>query len=152
MKIERNDPCPCRSGKKYKKCCLLLHERARAANTPLPIEEMNAYFAAVDEKSNHANDLSREGRFEEAEMICRQLITEHADQPDGLERLAEVYAAKGDRANAALTFRQAGLFHRVITPSNEGSAAWLFDQACRMDAGLDIEWPEGDFDDYVSKW
>jgi preprotein translocase subunit SecA len=23
-KIERNDPCPCGSGKKYKKCCLVL--------------------------------------------------------------------------------------------------------------------------------
>lgn len=22
MKVGRNDPCPCRSGKKYKKCCL----------------------------------------------------------------------------------------------------------------------------------
>ena len=22
MKIERNDPCPCGSGKKYKKCCI----------------------------------------------------------------------------------------------------------------------------------
>jgi len=23
MKIERNAPCPCNSGKKYKKCCLI---------------------------------------------------------------------------------------------------------------------------------
>ncbi len=23
MKIGRNEPCPCGSGKKYKKCCLL---------------------------------------------------------------------------------------------------------------------------------
>ncbi|WP_411848714.1 SEC-C metal-binding domain-containing protein [Staphylococcus xylosus] len=23
MRTERNDPCPCNSGKKYKKCCLL---------------------------------------------------------------------------------------------------------------------------------
>jgi len=23
MKVNRNDPCPCGSGKKYKKCCLL---------------------------------------------------------------------------------------------------------------------------------
>ena len=25
MKINRNDPCPCGSGKKYKKCCLEKH-------------------------------------------------------------------------------------------------------------------------------
>ena len=23
IKIGRNDPCPCKSGKKYKKCCLV---------------------------------------------------------------------------------------------------------------------------------
>jgi hypothetical protein len=26
LKIGRNDPCPCGSGKKYKKCCLRKHE------------------------------------------------------------------------------------------------------------------------------
>jgi hypothetical protein len=28
-KIGRNEPCPCGSGKKYKKCCLAKHEKAR---------------------------------------------------------------------------------------------------------------------------
>jgi hypothetical protein len=28
-KIGRNEPCPCGSGKKYKKCCLARHEKAR---------------------------------------------------------------------------------------------------------------------------
>jgi hypothetical protein len=28
-KIGRNDPCPCGSGKKYKKCCLLQDEEKR---------------------------------------------------------------------------------------------------------------------------
>ena len=34
MKIGRNDPCPCGSGKKYKKCC----ERIDQANRPVTIE------------------------------------------------------------------------------------------------------------------
>jgi preprotein translocase subunit SecA len=29
-KVGRNDPCPCGSGKKYKKCCLLKESQARA--------------------------------------------------------------------------------------------------------------------------
>jgi len=29
-KVGRNDPCPCGSGKKYKKCCLLKEMQARA--------------------------------------------------------------------------------------------------------------------------
>ena len=27
VKIGRNEPCPCGSGKKYKKCCALANER-----------------------------------------------------------------------------------------------------------------------------
>jgi SEC-C motif len=37
MKVGRNDPCPCGSGKKYKKCCLEKDERIAMA--PLPIAE-----------------------------------------------------------------------------------------------------------------
>ena len=30
-KVGRNEPCPCGSGKKYKRCCLAEHEAARGA-------------------------------------------------------------------------------------------------------------------------
>ena len=35
-KIGRNDPCPCGSGKKYKKCCLAGDEAAARAARPAP--------------------------------------------------------------------------------------------------------------------
>jgi len=39
MKIGRNDPCPCGSGKKYKKCCLLTEH-------PKPVSEpIDEFFA-----------------------------------------------------------------------------------------------------------
>jgi hypothetical protein len=38
MKIGRNDPCHCGSGKKYKKCCLLKDEEAKRAAPAKPIE------------------------------------------------------------------------------------------------------------------
>jgi hypothetical protein len=37
MNIGRNDPCPCGSGKKYKKCCLIRQELD--AQTQAVIEE-----------------------------------------------------------------------------------------------------------------
>jgi hypothetical protein len=40
MKTGRNDPCPCGSGKKYKKCCLARDQEAaakQAADLPLPV-------------------------------------------------------------------------------------------------------------------
>jgi hypothetical protein len=40
-KIGRNDPCPCGSGKKYKKCCLRKdEERIRKAKRPDDSEEL----------------------------------------------------------------------------------------------------------------
>ena len=38
MNIGRNDPCPCGSGKKYKKCCLAKDEEARRREgAPTPV-------------------------------------------------------------------------------------------------------------------
>jgi hypothetical protein len=36
MNIERNDPCPCGSGKKYKKCCLLGMETGQVDPAKIP--------------------------------------------------------------------------------------------------------------------
>ena len=33
-KIGRNDPCPCGSGKKYKKCCLRKDQAAKQVASP----------------------------------------------------------------------------------------------------------------------
>lgn len=33
MKIERNEPCPCGSGKKYKRCCALKHGAGMSQTT-----------------------------------------------------------------------------------------------------------------------
>jgi hypothetical protein len=35
MKVGRNDPCPCGSGKKYKKCCLAKDQEAQAKQSPI---------------------------------------------------------------------------------------------------------------------
>ena len=36
MTVGRNEPCPCGSGKKYKKCCLVNTSRAQPAARPSP--------------------------------------------------------------------------------------------------------------------
>ena len=42
MKIGRNDPCPCGSGKKYKKCCYL-RKGQPAAIQSLPLEVIKKF-------------------------------------------------------------------------------------------------------------
>lgn len=138
----RNQACPCRSGRKYKQCCGPLHQRARAAmNSPVTLE---AHYSSLEDLSNQVPGLVDQRRFDEAEATARRLVEDFPAEPDGLERLAEVYAARGDKDRAARAFRQAAFFHRVLMPGNTELADWLAEQAERMDRGLDVDWPTGD--------
>ncbi|MCU1232441.1 MAG: repeat containing protein [Candidatus Solibacter sp.] len=44
MRLGRNDPCHCGSGKKYKKCCLAAEESGPVVDDPLQAAERRAYF------------------------------------------------------------------------------------------------------------
>lgn len=127
--IGRNDPCPCQSGKKYKKCCLPVQE-ARAAEQRRANDQRNAVerpdVAAVaralapmlafddddelDELSNSAVNLANDGRLDEALAVCARLLAEFPDVVDGLERSAMVHAKMGHHALAADFYRQASDF------------------------------------------
>ena len=64
MKVGRNDPCPCGSGKKYKHCCYakdsVKHETTEAADAPA--EEAASADDAADESAElqaHKKQTSR---------------------------------------------------------------------------------------------
>jgi hypothetical protein len=48
MKIGRNDPCPCGSGKKYKKCCLAKDEAAARQDYAQHVEVQRAVMQAIE--------------------------------------------------------------------------------------------------------
>jgi Tfp pilus assembly protein PilF len=102
-KIPRNAPCPCGSGKKYKKCCLSLHEAkaAEAPSRPVVVE------TDIDTLSNSVVDLLASGDIGRAEQACQELLRRFPDQVDGLLRLAAVHKAKGDRVRAVEHLRRA---------------------------------------------
>jgi len=131
----RNDPCPCGSGKKYKKCCLLKEEAeegkviaeeqaAREERTAARrLEERQAkaafierFLAAneVDEEleeltaaSNAAVDLVKAGKLEEAEAAARGLLENFPHVHDGWDRLGMVHEARGENKQAADCYRKA---------------------------------------------
>lgn len=119
-KIGRNDPCRCGSGQKYKRCCLPRDEAAAAAAraaapTPdaapaLPPFEIVSEDDGLDEASNIVIDLIDAGRLDEAEQAAQALLTHYPEVHDGLERIAMVAAARGDRARAAEYYRKAADF------------------------------------------
>lgn len=141
-KIGRNDPCPCGSGKKYKRCCLPKHEAAAAeraaaaaqaaARLPPPV------FAwdddGLDEASNRVVDLVHEDKLEEAEQAARDLLARYPDVHDGFERLAMVYEARGDRTQAAEYYRKALAFMRENADNYDAEAIdWMREKAESME-------------------
>jgi hypothetical protein len=97
----RNDPCPCGSGKKYKRCCLAKDEEAQRvalavatavappsrhpSDVAAEIAERLAAAAAADDAadelwnlSNAALDLVHEGKLKEAERAARDLLERSA--------------------------------------------------------------------------
>lgn len=113
MKPGRNHPCPCGSGKKFKKCCLERHQASasephdRAPPMPSAPAAPAVFFDEIDLISNRAVDLIQAGRLEEAEEVCQRLLEEFPDLPDGLAHTAAIHEARGQREEAAQCYRKA---------------------------------------------
>ena len=128
----RNDPCPCGSGKKYKKCCLPLHEESRAkqqAAVSLPPGSTD-----LDDLSNSVVDLIKTGRLEEAEAACQELLRRYPDQIDGTERLAAVYEAKGEKKMAAEYYRKAAEFAKGSPGFDQELIDWYSSKATELES------------------
>ena len=136
VKVSRNDPCPCGSGKKYKKCCLEKDQiTQRAASTarvqPVPpprtaaktsvsdparqraLREAFDEAQALDNASNAVVDLVHAGKLDEAEQAAREVLERYPYVPDGHERLGMVYEARGDQRQAAECYRSCLQFIRA---------------------------------------
>ena len=129
--MSRNAPCPCGSGKKYKKCCLLNQE---ARPTSVPPIKYRAVYTDLDQISNSVVDLINQNELEKAEAVSRRLLAEYPDQVDGFDRLAMVYEARGDRKKAAQYYRKAADFARSNPGFDKKSISRFLSEAKRMES------------------
>jgi tetratricopeptide (TPR) repeat protein len=144
-KIGRNDPCPCGSGQKYKRCCLHHHEAAAAdraaaaAAAPAATQRPPPGWAwddddGLDEASNRVVELVHAGQLDEAEHAARELLDRYPDVHDGFERLAMVYEARGDRVQAAEYYRQALAFMEANADGYDAAAIdWMRAKAASLE-------------------
>ena len=126
----RNDPCPCGSGKKYKKCCLPNDERMKLADEHPASQERatvrkfnvqylkdaladrlaQQWYAHGDDEiavaSHVVVELVQAGNLEDAETAARDLITRYPDEPDGWDCLGIVHEARGENRQAADCYRK----------------------------------------------
>jgi tetratricopeptide (TPR) repeat protein len=111
--IGRNEPCPCGSGKKYKKCCLPVADaQARLAAVQrehrlLSAERDRLQEEIKDNLSELTLHLIEARRLDEAEVSCRELRDRFPEDPIGLERLARLEEARGSPDAAVSLYRQA---------------------------------------------
>ncbi len=108
----RNDPCPCGSGKKYKKCCL---DSARDASVPA--------VRGADHLIEAAAEFRRQGRLAEAEAACREALKLDPTRTDAMHLLGQLAAQAGQPRLAA------DWYERTI-------AGDKFNASCYNDLGL----------------
>ena len=105
MPVSRNAPCPCGSGKKYKKCCL---GKTENAVRPTVVQRPVVFHSDLDDLSNLVNDMIRAKRWDEAERLCQRLRQEYPSELDADDQLAQLYQAREDWPKA-LVHAQAAL-------------------------------------------
>ncbi len=97
----RNEPCPCGSGKKYKKCCL---------HTLKPSARGTFVYTDLDDLSNQVPELINQEKYDEAEKVCRKLREQYPEQIDGLHRSAELFEAMEDYGKATIFYNRTADF------------------------------------------
>ncbi|MHC4416478.1 MAG: sulfotransferase [Planctomycetota bacterium] len=100
--VSRNDPCPCGSGKKYKKCCMAKATSARAAAPALrPPKQPPGRMLETAEEHRRA------GRLDEAQDLYRQVIEARPRTAPALFGLGRIRGRLGDLDEAIGLTRQA---------------------------------------------
>ena len=91
MKLGRNDPCPCGSGKKFKKCCQGKFETNPSVGEGSPSTKMDSLVA-----------LFKAGRYSELESQTRLVLESYPDSGLAWKVLGAALLAQGKEALSAL--------------------------------------------------
>jgi tetratricopeptide (TPR) repeat protein len=138
LKIGRNQPCPCGSGRKYKRCCgsatSSTMDRPRDDEVLEITEEGIAIVLGdLDQLSNRVPDLLRRGEVDEALRVCQELVRRYPNNIDWREHFGAVYEAQGDVKRAAAHYRMAADFARNAEGFDPEYIDWALEQAERLD-------------------
>jgi len=93
-KIGRNEPCPCASGKKYKKCCLRKHEKIKdLLRGSVDFQEPEAEEEGPPEYVVKGFDLLATNDYEEAISYASNLLSTYPDDDRIHDTLNSAYLA-----------------------------------------------------------
>ena len=123
----RNEPCPCGSGKKYKKCCL---------HTSKPSAGGTFVYTDLDDLSNQVPELIKQEKYDEANEVCQTLLEKYPEQIDGLHRSAELFEAMEDYSKAATFYNLTADFAEPAEGFGKESVKFFRNKADQL-AGAD---------------
>jgi hypothetical protein len=112
-KIGRNDPCPCGSGKKKKRCCLeapppVSTVLANVAPSSEPHRELcDCCVDLLEDRADQILDELLAGHVDHAERLCQRFIADFPGEAEGLDLLSMIYEERGQRQRALDLLRQA---------------------------------------------
>ena len=89
-------------------------------------------YTDLDQLSNSVVDLIKQDRLDEAEAVSHKLLTDYPDQVDGLNRLAMVYEARGEKSRAADYYRKAADFAKSNPGFDKQMVKWFLTEARRI--------------------
>jgi hypothetical protein len=106
---KRNDPCPCGSGKKYKKCCLPGHEEARKLVPQDQLQEMEKRAKAkerLEKDIKKGFELIFSGEYKKAEQFANKLLQTYPEDDRFHDLIVSAHLALGDFDEAFLLARK----------------------------------------------
>lgn len=107
-RVGRNEPCPCGSGKKYKKCCQPQQEEARKALTPEQLREMERMTKVREQLARDIGTgygLLLKEEYGKAGRLVDQLLTAYPEDDRLHDMAVSVALATGDYEKAHVTCR-----------------------------------------------
>jgi hypothetical protein len=117
MQPGRNDPCPCGSGKKYKKCHLAQDEAEARASRPRVVERGDDNFLVSGNASDETLDLADEyfARRDAGRGPAQQMM-------EFVQPLIEMGDGSTEAINKAMTVGMMS-WNLAVTPSEQREAA-----------------------------
>lgn len=91
-------------------------------------------YTEIDQLSNSVVDLIKQKKMDEAKTVSQRLLDEYPDQIDGLNRLAMVYEARGEKRKAAVYYKKAYRFAMSNEGFDQTTVDWFLSEAKRLES------------------
>lgn len=119
MNVSRNEPCPCGSGKKFKRCCGKTAGKSAPAPTPIELDRLVALFHAGRYAELEAQASLLLGKFPESgiswKLMCASLQMQGKDALRALQKAAELLPDDAEaHNNLGLAWQDLGQFDNAV--------------------------------------